>query len=111
TRRETEKYLLRNPEAREELDRLREALEPLEADRDTDDPPSGLWVRTLARVAEHQCRHLSSAPRRLAIHSEATHRSWWRRADVLVAASILLCVSLIVPPILAKIRYPHDIFH
>lgn len=109
TRRETEEYLLTSPEAREELDRLREALEPLESDRDTEDPPSGLWARTLARVAEHQCRHLSSAPRRLAIRSEATHRSWWRRADVLVAASILLCVSLMVPPILAKIRYQRDI--
>src|SRR5947209_19083538 len=39
TRLETEKYLLRNPDARDNLDRLRSALEPLEADRDTIDPP------------------------------------------------------------------------
>jgi hypothetical protein len=109
TRLETEKYLLRNPEAREDLDRLRSALEPLEADRDPIEPPPGLWARTLARVAEFQCRQLPAIPRQLAAHSEATHRSWWRRADVLVAASILLIVSLMIPPVLAKLRYQRDI--
>ncbi len=109
TRRETEKYLQRNPEAREQLSQLRQALEPLEADRETCDPPPGLWVRTLARVAEFQCRRLSSVPRLVAARSETTHRTWWRRADVLVAASVLLCVSLMIPPILAKIRYQRDI--
>src|SRR5438445_5944543 len=52
TRLETEKYLLRNPDARDNLDRLRSALEPLETDRNSIDPPPGLWARTLARVAE-----------------------------------------------------------
>jgi len=109
TRLETEKYLLRNPDARDNLDRLRSALEPLEGDRDSIDPPPGLWARTLARVAEFQCRQLPAVPRRLTTHSETTHRSWWRRADVLVAASILLCISLMIPPVLAKIRYQRDI--
>jgi prepilin-type processing-associated H-X9-DG protein len=109
TRQETEKYLLKNPEARERLNRMTEALGPLEADRDAIDPPPGLWARTLARVAESQCRQLPSAPRRLAARSETTHRSWWRRADVLVAASVLLCVSLMFPPVLAKIRHQRDI--
>src|SRR5438128_5281975 len=63
TRQETEKYLLKNREARERLNRMTEALAPLEADRDAIDPPPGLWARTLARVAEFQCRQLPSAPR------------------------------------------------
>jgi prepilin-type processing-associated H-X9-DG protein len=109
TRQETEQYLLKNPEARERLSRIKEGLAPLEADRDAIDPPPGLWARTLARVAEFECRQLPSAPKRLATRSETTHRSWWRRADVLVAASILLCVSLMIPPGLAKIRYQRDI--
>ena len=35
------------------LEVLRQALEPLAADRDTIDPPADLVVRTIARVAEH----------------------------------------------------------
>jgi hypothetical protein len=107
TRQETEKYLLKNPEGRARLDELKQALEPLEADREADEPSPDLWVRTLARVAEYRCRHLPSAPK---VGSDRPmHRSWWRRADVLVAASVLLCVSLMISPILAKVRFQRDL--
>src|SRR6266852_1241886 len=44
TRQETERYLLKNPEARAQLEKLEQALEPLEADREADEPPPDLWV-------------------------------------------------------------------
>jgi prepilin-type processing-associated H-X9-DG protein len=112
TRLETEKHLLKDPDARERLASLRQALEPLEADREADYPPPELWVRTLARVAEYRCRHLPAAPKPGAYASGSdgpVHRSWWRRADVLVAASVLFCVSLIIPSVLAKIRFQRDL--
>jgi prepilin-type processing-associated H-X9-DG protein len=106
-RQETAKYLSNHPEAQERLMELRETLAPLEADRDEIAPPPGLWVRTLARVAEYQSRKLPVAPPRFA--DRPLHRSWWRRADVLVAASVLFCASLLIPPVLAKMRYRRDI--
>src|SRR6516162_22495 len=62
TRLETEKYLSRNSDARLRLEKLRQALEPLEADNQADEPPPDLWIRTLARVAEYRCNHLPFAP-------------------------------------------------
>src|SRR5260370_28985079 len=88
SRQETEKHLLKNPEARARLDSLRQAIEPLEADREADEPPPDLCVRTLARVAEYRCRHMPSAPK-AGSGDRPIHRSWWRRADVLLAASVL----------------------
>jgi prepilin-type processing-associated H-X9-DG protein len=106
TRQETENYLQKSPEARAQLESLRQALEPLEEDREMDDPPPGLWIRTLARVAEYRCSHLPAAPK---VHSDRPiHRSWWRRADVLIAASVLLCISLMIGPVLSKIRFQRD---
>src|SRR5437899_9172807 len=52
THRAVDDYLRSDPDACRKLDRLRRALEPLEADRDDVAPPPGLAVRTLARVAE-----------------------------------------------------------
>jgi prepilin-type processing-associated H-X9-DG protein len=107
TRQETEKYLSRNSDARARLEKLRQALEPLEADNEADEPPPDLWARTLAQVAEYRCRHLPFAPS--SSSDRPIHRSWWRRADVIVAASVLLCVSLMIPTILAKVRFQRDL--
>src|SRR5262245_11531356 len=52
THRTVDDYLHADPDALRKLDRLRRALEPLEADRDEIEPPPGLALRTLARVAE-----------------------------------------------------------
>src|SRR5688572_2500580 len=48
-----EAHLRAYPDEAAKLDRLRTVLRPLEADRDTIDPPPGLAVAALARVAEH----------------------------------------------------------
>lgn len=101
-RREVEVYLNEHPEAQRQLDLLQAALEPLAADQDTVEPPAGLWVRALARVAEDQCHKLPPAP--APNGSRAHGRAWWRRADVLVAAAVLLCVSLVSVPGISVLR-------
>jgi prepilin-type processing-associated H-X9-DG protein len=83
--------LAKNPEARAELEVLRRALEPLAADREAFAPPPGLVARTLARIADH-CGpiDLPQAPVTLAAAETTASRPFWRRADFLVAASLLL---------------------
>jgi prepilin-type processing-associated H-X9-DG protein len=90
--REVEAALKDNPETQQRLETLRQALEPLAADRAEIEPPAGLVVRTLGRVAEHCCRDLPRAPVETAAHRPAASRPFWRRADVLVAAALLLTV-------------------
>src|ERR1700740_3435512 len=87
--REVEAYLHSHPEGRRRLAELRQALAPLEADREDPEPPPDLVVRTLARVAEHCTRELPRAPAALRRSLAGTGRPFWRRADALVAASIL----------------------
>jgi hypothetical protein len=88
TRAEVAARLEKDEEARWRLEQLRQALEPLAADRDQVEVPKGLAIRTLARVAELRCVELSRAP---ALASRlGPPRSWWRRADVAVAASVLI---------------------
>lgn len=89
--------------ARRQLDVLRRALAPLAADQEIVPPPH-LAARTIARVAEHICRELprAPAPRR----SESAGRPWWRRADVMVAASLLAIFAGIGLPLLLRLRGP-----
>jgi prepilin-type processing-associated H-X9-DG protein len=108
-RRKVEMYLRANPEARQRLQRVRKGLEPLEADLQPIDPPRDLWVRTLARVAEHQCRPLPSAPLPPRSRAVPAQRGWWRRADVLVAASLLFGILLLLPYGVNHLRYIHNI--
>lgn len=94
--REVETYLHDNPEAQRHLDLLRQALEPLAADKDDiEPPPAGLTLRTLAAVAEYRCRPLPQAPSPPPrILSVAPQRRRWRfRPDVLVAAGLLIAVG------------------
>ena len=107
---EVEDYLKAHPEAQERLDLLCQALVPLEAADEDFDPPADLRIRTLARVAEFRTRELLSyrvpapPPRPL-----PPPRTWWRRADVLIAASILLLASSLVFPGLNMIRSQYSI--
>lgn len=82
-----------DPVLRRQADLLRQALEPLAIDRDPPAPPSGLVVRAIGRVAEHACqRHeLPKAPEP-APQTMSIGRSWWSRADVLMAACLLIAV-------------------
>jgi hypothetical protein len=105
THREVEAHLRTNPEAQHRLELLRRALEPLAADADAEEetPPPGLWVRTLGHVAHDQChrrRRTEDRPDRRPLprapwpaDAAQPGRSWWRRADVLVAA-VVLCAAL-----------------
>ena len=104
-----EAHLRADPEARQQLHHLRQLLQPLAADLNGIEPPPGLWVRALACVSEHQCRQLPSAPPPPPSRPVVSGRGWWRRADLLVAASILLCLGLLIPPALNKLRDRHNI--
>jgi prepilin-type processing-associated H-X9-DG protein len=96
THREMARYLRDHPEAQQRLERLRQALAPLAADRDEIDPPRGLAIRTLARVAEYRCRELPRAPATIAVPAPPRSRGGWRWADALVAAALLLTVGGLV---------------
>jgi hypothetical protein len=91
TSRDVESHLRQDPEARRRLDLLRQGLQPLALDRDAIEPPPGLADRTLARVVELR-RDLPHAPPASAERFGGGERSWWRRADVLVAACLLIAL-------------------
>lgn len=91
--REVAASLHQSPPLRSRLDLLERAVAPLAADRDNPPPPPELVLATLARIAEHRCRKLPSAPpppRSQAAHSG---RAWLRRPDVLVAAVVLVLLG------------------
>lgn len=100
-RRAVESALENDDQARRRLALLRQALEPLDADRDGQAPPRDLVVRTIARVAEHACRALPRAPRPLSLPL-GPEPSWWRRPDLLVAACLLLAALGIAVPALFR---------
>ena len=104
TQQRVEQHLRTHPEAREKLDLLRLALEPLAEDGGDFEPPPGLAVATLARVAEHHCL-LPRAPAPPPSQRELRPRRWSRRIDWLVAACLLLVVGgLAMPALLAQWR-------
>jgi len=108
TEQQVDTYLREHPEGQERLTRLRQWLAPLAADADDPEPPADLVVRTIARVAEYRCRPLPRAPEELPARRLAFSRSWWRRADLAVAASILLCAAFLTVPALNMLRARHD---
>lgn len=104
TQREVDAYLRTHPEAYQRLERLRRSLAPLAADVNHLQPPPGLWLNTLACVAEYRCRDLPRAPVVRTVSAPAPLRPWWRRADVLVAATLLVVISSLSLPALNKLR-------
>src|SRR4051812_15862743 len=107
TRQKVESELQSSPEARARLARIQAALGPLAEDAADLEPPPGLVIDTLARVAEYRCTHpraLSAPPAR----ADAPAWGRFRRADVVVATLILFVVSgLLAPLLLRQWRY-HD---
>jgi hypothetical protein len=102
--REVEKYLREHPEAQRRLAELRRGLDLLARDADEGEPPGGLWVRALARVAEHKCRTALPPAPPTSRGAAAGRPTWWRRADVLVAASLLILVGGLGAVWLARAR-------
>src|SRR5947208_16413620 len=91
THRAVDRYLEASAEGRRSLERLRTALAPLEADRGDREPPRDLLIRTLTQIAEHGARELPRAP--AMPRAFAGGCPFWRRADFLVAASLVLLVT------------------
>src|SRR4051812_29315043 len=100
-RRQVEELLAASPEARARVELLRQALEPLAADRDPGGPPPGLAERTLRFIAEAATRN---RPRPPGSDSGGGTRSRWRRADILVAAVLLLSFLSLAIPWVAQLR-------
>jgi len=109
TQRDVERYLETQPGAKARLETLRRALDPLAADKEESDPPPGLTFRTLARVAEFRCRPAPEAPPAPPpVSVLAFERRWYRRSDVLVAASLLVLLGGIGIPSVMRMRTLHD---
>jgi prepilin-type processing-associated H-X9-DG protein len=102
--RKVEALLEADPAARERLEALRQLLDPLAADSEDEDPPRGLTARTLARVAAGPCSDLPRAPACDAPAGPAL--PFWRRADALVAACVLLAVGGVLAHWLFSLRRP-----
>jgi hypothetical protein len=117
THRQVESHLRADPEAQRRLDLLRRALEPLAADAEEEEAPPGLWVRTLGHLAHDQCRRRAAAaapagralPRAPRPVGEADSRSWWRRADVLVAAVVLFAIFTMAVSVLPSLWHRHQV--
>jgi hypothetical protein len=99
---EVETYLRDHPEVNARLDLLRQGLAPLAADADSIDPPPGLALATLARIAEHKCRSLPPAPPPSPSQVGGPPRRWFRRADLLVAAVLMVVVGGLCAPWLVR---------
>jgi hypothetical protein len=104
--RQVEAYLRQDPEGRARLELLQQGLAPLAADAEAEEPPRELVLNTLALVAAHHCRPpLPPAPRVSPQQVEAPARRWSRRADVLVAALLLVVVGGLGAPLLIRQWY------
>lgn len=101
----------RGPALRQDLDRLRLALEPLADDRDMLPPPAGLAGRTMRFIVEQQAAAQASAGRPLPMPRGLTAedapprgrggRAWVDRA--IIAASALAACVLVAPLLLDSI--------
>ena len=99
------------PAVRQDLDRLRMALEPLAGDRDVLPPPAGLAGRTMRFIVEQEAAAKASANRPLPMPRGLTAedsppqgrgaRAWVDRA--IMAASALAACVLVAPLLLDSI--------
>jgi prepilin-type processing-associated H-X9-DG protein len=105
-----ERFLRQHPDEQDRVERLRSALAPLAADDDSYDPPPGLVVRTLGRVAEIHCRKLPAAPPAPPLTIEAPVRRGWRWADALIAAGILLCILTLLPLLAVRLWHQYEVY-
>jgi hypothetical protein len=102
TRQRVETHLRAHPEARARLELLKQALEPLEADRNDPAPPPTLVFDTLARVAERGAHPLPAAPPPSPRQVGGAAWRWGRRPDWLVAAVLFLVAGGLFTTLLAQ---------
>jgi hypothetical protein len=110
--RAVEDRLDRDVHLRDRLVVLRKTLEPLALDADAPEPPPRLVVGTLAGIAHEQCRQAAlvpPAPRELPAPECAPTRHWFRRADVLVAAVLLVLVFALGVPWLVRLWHESQV--
>jgi prepilin-type processing-associated H-X9-DG protein len=98
--RQVEAELHASPGARRRLGQLKQALRPLEVDREEIALPPDLATRTLAKIAEQTGSGLPAAPRVPGAAGGSVE--WWRRADVLVASCLFLLVVGIAAPLIYR---------
>jgi hypothetical protein len=94
-------YLHAHPEALAQLDLLEQALEPLSADAEDSAPPERLVHNTLSRIAEYRCA-LPAAPRPSPHQVGSRTRRWGRPVDWMVAAVLLILVTGLLAPLVAR---------
>ncbi len=110
-----ERQLEASPELRQRLVRLREALNPLNVDREWPPASTDLHFTTLRKIAHYRTRQPAPAARELtpAPLNRWGDRVWspshWRKIDFIVAAGILFVLGLLVPMLLSEIRQKHGI--
>jgi hypothetical protein len=110
--REVEARLDRDPRLHDRLTELKKSLAPLALDVDAAEPPPRLVLTTLARVAEdHCCRSTPASPavRHVPTQEYAPTRPWFRRADVLVAAVLLVIVGGLGVPWVVRLWHESQI--
>ncbi|QDU62591.1 hypothetical protein Pan216_34580 [Planctomycetes bacterium Pan216] len=93
-----EEQLERDPALRERLEEVRALIAPLSEDDLGVDVPSGLGERTLERIGDHRLGTMTEA-------SDAS--SGPRFLDVLIAASVLACLSTLALPAIGELRREH----
>jgi hypothetical protein len=105
--RQVERALQNDPKLRRQVELIEQSLLPLSADSEHPKPPVDLRYRVLAQVAEDRLAHPSLRLKAPPIYSDRFGKSWWRRADVLVAALLLIIIGPLAAPAIsyAKQRY------
>ena len=100
--REVEAYLRRHPQCKSGLRSCAASWMSWPSTRSTPNRRRGSRVRTLAHVVEHTCQTLPMLPPAAIRSSPASRGTRWRRADVLVAACLLVLVGGLGLPLLAR---------
>jgi hypothetical protein len=94
-----------DPQLRQDLERIRSRLQPLEATKVDVDPPPGLARRTCSHVAvAARRRRPARANPRVAVGTESASRGF-TPADAVVAIGVVLAASIFFFPAIANSRF------